>query len=133
MKPSARPRPCVRTVKAAALAWAVASTATAIAAAAAVLHDAVRHHVVASGYLLVTALAAISLRLATSILDDITDTEVLHRLRLAETPSSAANLARHLGRRRGPVELSLLRLLRAGLVTPVDSVNGVVRYTCTAD
>ncbi|MFC9331410.1 hypothetical protein [Kitasatospora sp. NPDC057015] len=92
-----------------------------------VVYDALRYSSVASGELLITGLAVINLRLVSSLWDEITDADVLHRLRLAENPCSDRNLARHLGRRPGPVDLSLLRLFRAGLVAPVDSVNGMVR------
>ncbi|MCX4758745.1 hypothetical protein [Kitasatospora purpeofusca] len=130
MKSSARPRPYNLAVRATVLTWVCASAATAVACAAVVMYDAVRHHRVASGELTVVALAVFSLRFASSRWDKITDADVLHRLRLADSPCGAGDLARHLVRRRGPVHLSLRRLSRAGLVVPVDSVDGTVRYTC---
>ncbi|MFB8203061.1 hypothetical protein [Kitasatospora purpeofusca] len=129
MKSSTRPRPYNFAVRTAVLTWVCVSVATAVACAAVVMYDAVQYHRVASWELTVVALAVFSLRFASSQWDKITDADVLHRLRLVNGPCGAGDLARHLGRRRGPVHLSLRRLSQAGLVIPVDSVDGVVRYT----
>ncbi|MFJ1707621.1 hypothetical protein [Kitasatospora sp. NPDC088346] len=129
MKSSTRPRPYNFAVRAAVLTWVCTSATTAVACAAVVMYDAVRYHHVASGQWTVMALAVFSLRFASSCWDKVTDADVLHRLRLLDGPCGAGALARHLGRRRGPVHLSLHRLSQAGLVAPADSVDGVVRYT----
>ncbi|MEV0188421.1 hypothetical protein AB0I39_07800 [Kitasatospora purpeofusca] len=130
MKSSTRPRPYNFAARAAVLTWVCTSATTAIACAAVVMYAAVRNHHVASGEWTGMALAIFSLRFASSRWDKITDADVLHRLRLVDGPCGAGDLARYLGRRRGPVHLSLRRLSQAGLIIPVDSVNSVVRYTC---
>ncbi|MFC9331335.1 hypothetical protein [Kitasatospora sp. NPDC057015] len=60
--------------------------------------------------------------------DDLTDADVLRWLRGAPLPCSADRLARQLGRRPGPVRLSLGRLERDGHVVVADTVDAVSRY-----
>ncbi|MFB7672665.1 hypothetical protein ACFC26_14770 [Kitasatospora purpeofusca] len=105
-----------------------ASIAAIVAFAIAAIGDALRHRAVVALDLMALALAVLSLRAAAACWDRRTDAEVLHQLRLAESPCCACTLARRLGRRPGPVGLSLGRLQRARWVAPVDSVNGIVRY-----
>ncbi|QKW20598.1 hypothetical protein HUT16_17345 [Kitasatospora sp. NA04385] len=124
-----KPKLFVRTRKAAVLLWGAASAATALTCAVLTVHDAFDHDPVVAWHLIVMGLAAFNLWGAATVLDRRTDTEVLHRLRLVRTPSSAADLARHLGRRPGPVRLSLLRLVRRGQAVQADIVSGVARYT----
>ncbi|MFJ4676908.1 hypothetical protein [Kitasatospora sp. NPDC088783] len=119
----------VRTRKSAILLWGAASAVLAATCAFLAVDDALRDDFRVAWHLIVTALAVFSLWGATATYDRITDTEVLRHLHLARTPSSAANLARHLGRRPGPVHLSLLRLVRRGQAVQADTVNGAARYT----
>ncbi|GAA2119372.1 hypothetical protein GCM10009759_67400 [Kitasatospora saccharophila] len=124
-----KPKMSVRTRKAAVLLWGAASASMAVTCAALAVHDALDHDPAVAWHLIIMGLAAFHLWDAATVWDRFTDTEVLRRLRQARTPSSAANLARHLGRRPGPVHLSLLRLVRRGQVVKADTVNGIARYT----
>ncbi|MGW2540968.1 hypothetical protein ACWC5I_08850 [Kitasatospora sp. NPDC001574] len=126
--PRPRHRPYRFAARTVTLAWVSASVQTAVVCAVVVMYESLRYHQVPSGAWTVMALAVISLRFASFRWDKITDTDVLHRLRLAEGPCGADDLARGLGRRHGPVHLSLLRLFRGGFVAPTYSVDGVVRY-----
>ncbi|GLW58209.1 hypothetical protein [Kitasatospora phosalacinea] len=121
-------KPSLRTRKAAVLLWGAVSAALAVTFAAFAVHDAVDRDPAVAWHLINMGLTIFNLLSAATVWDRFTDTEVLRRLRQARTPSSAANLARHLGRRPGPVGLSLLRLVRQGQVVQADTVNGVPRF-----
>ncbi|GAB7185682.1 hypothetical protein ATKI12_5513 [Kitasatospora sp. Ki12] len=94
-------------------------------------YNALAHHAVDRGSLVVCGSFTIFTLGAARSWDDLTDADVLALLRASPLPCSADNLARRLGRQPGPVRLSLARLERAGQVEAVNAVNRTVRYgTC---
>ncbi|MFJ9446715.1 hypothetical protein ACIRRH_33375 [Kitasatospora sp. NPDC101235] len=91
-------------------------------------YNALAHHAVNSGFLIVCGSFTIFTLGAARSWDDLTDTDVLALLRTAPLPHSAESAARHLGRRPGPVRLSLARLEREGRVVAVDAASATVHY-----
>ncbi|MFJ7278269.1 hypothetical protein [Kitasatospora sp. NPDC098663] len=90
--------------------------------------DALVHHTVDAGSLVVRGAGTLCVLGTARSLDTLTDDDVLAWLRTAPLPCSADNMARHLRRAPGLVRLSLRRLENTGDVSAVDTVNGIARY-----
>ncbi|MGW3183243.1 hypothetical protein ACWDD9_28605 [Kitasatospora sp. NPDC001119] len=91
-------------------------------------YNALAHHAVDSGSLILCgSFTVFTLEVARS-LDDLTDADVLALLRAAPLPYSPESVARDLGRRPGPVQLSLARLEREGRIVAIDAAGATVHY-----